>query len=292
MPQSKQRLARNAVQRRPQHSRTPDPGARLNADEIGKFLDACREKGLMEGTVERYRHGLKRLYQDLPEDKAIRRGTLECWREELVRQGYASGTINGFLSSANAFVEFAGHREYQLLGQLEPGGGPQPELSRTEYLRLLQTARALGKEKVYLLVKLFGSTSLTVQELPKVTAEAVGAGKVTVVFSGVKSVVYIPEHLQKELLGYARKNGVLSGPIFCTKNGVPVNRTYVSAAIRNLCANAGVPEEKGNPRCLKRLYQTTRGVIESNISLLVDQAMERILEREQLEIGWEEGSSG
>ena len=48
----------------------------------------------------------------------------------------------------------------------------QPELTRTEYLRLLQTARALGRERVYLLVKLFGTTGLTVQELEKVTVEA------------------------------------------------------------------------------------------------------------------------
>ena len=41
----------------------------------------------------------------------------------------------------------------------------EPELTRTEYLRLLQTARALNRERVYLLVKLFGTTGLTVQLL-------------------------------------------------------------------------------------------------------------------------------
>ena len=49
-----------------------------------------------------------------------------------------------------------------------------------------------------------------------------------------------------------------------------------------------MPEEKGNPRCLKRLYQSTRAGIEDNISLLVEQAHSRLLEQEQLEIGWAE----
>lgn len=232
--------------------------------------------------------GLKRLYQDLPEDKTIRHGTLERWRENLIQQGYAPGTINSFLSSGNSFVDFEGHREYQLIGQLELEESLQPELTKVEYLCLLQTARALGKEKVYLLIKRFGSTGLTVQELPKVTVKAVETGKVTVVFSWVKSVVHIPEHLQAELLEYAKRRGCLSGPIFRTGNGTPVNRTYVSTAIRSLCAEAQVSEEKGNPRCLKRLYQATRGVIENNISPLVEQTMDRLLEQAQLEIGLEE----
>ena len=44
-------------------------GIRLTAEGIGEFLDACREKGLMEGTVEWYWRGLNRLYKELPEDK-------------------------------------------------------------------------------------------------------------------------------------------------------------------------------------------------------------------------------
>ena len=284
MPQAKQRSQRGTSQ----YSPSSDPGVRLTEEGIKEFLDTCREKGLVEGTVDWYRRGLKHLYQDLPEDKTIRHGTLERWREDLMGQGYACATINSFLSSGNSFVEFAGHREYQLMGQLEPEDDPQPELTRREYLRLLQTARALGKEKVYLLIKLFGSTSLTVQELPKVTVEAVEAGRIPIVFSGVRSVVRIPEHLRRELLDYARRCGYLSGPIFLTRSGAPLNRTYVSASIRGICEDARVPREKGNPRCLKRLYQVTRGGIEENISLLVEQAMDRLLEQEQLAVGWEE----
>ena len=288
MPQIKQSPQRSAIQRRPQYRRGPDLGVCLTEEGIGEFLDACREKGLTEGTVEWYRRGLKRLYEELPEDKTIRHGTLGYWRERLIQQGYAPGTINSFLSSCNSFVEYAGHREYQLIGQLELEISPQPELTRAEYLRLLQTARALEKEKIYLLIKLFGSTSLTVQELPKVTVEAVETGQVSITFSRVKSVVHLPAHLQKELLGYAKRNGYLSGAIFRTRNGTPVNRAYVSTAIRRLCAEARVPEEKGNPQCLKRLYQATRSVIENNVALLVEQAMDRLLEQEQLNVGWEE----
>ncbi len=67
-----------------------------------------------------------------------------------------------------------------------------------------------------------------------------------------------------------------------------MSRTYVSTIIRQLCAAARVPEEKGNPRCLKRLYQSTRTGIEENIAFLVEHAHNRLLEQEQQETGWAE----
>ena len=196
--------------------------------------------------------------------------------------------MNAFVSAANSYLDYIGHREYQLAGQLREEKGPQPELSRAEYLHLLRTAKALDKEKVYLLVKLFASTGLFAQELPHVTVEAVVEGKVVCAQNKYKQIVSIPGCLKKELLGYAQKNGIGTGPIFQTRDGRPMHRTYVSAVIRNLCEEAKVPKEKGNPKCLRKLYLSTKAGVESNIALLVEQAMERMVEQEQLSVGWEE----
>ena len=287
MPQTRQHI-RESSQPRRWRSPASDTGVRLTRDGIERFMSVCEAEDRVEGTIKLYRRSLNRLYDDLPEDKTIRHGTLEHWREKLVKAGYAPGTINNCLGVSNAYLDFVGHREYQLADQLKLKTEIQPELTRAEYLRLLRTARALGRERVYLLVKLFGTTGLTVQELHQVTVQAVQEGKVTVTFSRSKQILRIPEGLQKELLDYAERNGYLSGPIFLTKDGTPMSRTYVSTIIRQLCAAARVPEEKGNPRCLKRLYQSTRSGIEENIALLVEQAHDRLLEKEQLEIGWEE----
>ncbi len=54
-------------------------------------------------------------------------------------------------------------------------------------------------------------------------------------------------------------------------------------------ADAKVPSEKGNPKSLRKLYLAMEAGIESNIALLVEQAMERIMEQEQFSVGWEEG---
>ena len=163
----------------------------------------------------------------------------------------------------------------------------QPELTRTEYLRLLTTARALDKERLYLLVKLFGCTGIPVQELPRVTVEALKEGRVTVRNSGTVQLLHLPDFLRKELLAYARREGTASGPVFHTKSGKPLGRTAVTDSIKQLCRDARVPEEKANPRCLKRLWQSTQDGIRAQIDLLVEQACDRLMETEQFAVGWD-----
>ena len=284
MPQTRQHIQGE----RPMHQhRRTETGVPLTQESIEQFLDACQSRGRVEGTLQWYRRGLNRLYQALPEDKFIRQGALEQWREELMEMEYTPGTVNMFLSIANSYLDFVGHREYQLASQLKLKSSLQPELTREEYVQLLRTAKALDKERLYLLIKLFASTGLSVQELPNVTVEAVQKGEIVHFPHKVEQRVRIPECLRKELSGYIRRNGYTSGPIFQNKDGGPLNRTYVSIAIRRRCVEARIPEEKGNPRCLKRLYQNTRSDIENNVAMLVEQALDRVLEQEQSAIGWE-----
>lgn len=283
MPQTRQHI--NGGRLAPYHSHAD--GVVMTEDDIRCFLAFYENLDRAKETVQYYRRKLRRFYQDLPEDKTIHCDTLPKWRESLLQCGYTPGSVNAFLSAANTYLDFIGHREYQLVGQLKEEKPPQPNLSRKEYLRLLQTAKALGKEKVYLLIKVFASTGLFAQDLPEVTVEAVSSGKIVCNQNKYKQIITVPTCLKKELLNYAKACGVLSGPIFRTQDGRPLHRTYVSMIIRSLCEEAGVRGEKGNPKCLRKLYLSTKAEVESDISLLVDRAMEHIMEQEQQVIGWE-----
>ena len=145
-------------------------------------------------------------------------------------------------------------------------------------------------ESEYLLIKLFASTGITILEVPKVTVEAVEAGRIEIQPSNNKQILRLPRCLQKELLDYAARSGIYHGPLFLSRSGEAMGRTNITQKIHRICAASGVPEEKGNPRCLKKLYQTTRAGIEANFDLLVEQAMECQLEAEQADVGWEEGA--
>ncbi len=275
MPQTRQHICgmRSVRQCR------PTDGILVTEKEIQKFLAAYGNMNRRDATVQFYRQKLERFYKDLPADKTIGHGTLQKWQESLLRCGYTPRTVNAFLSAANAYLDYVGHREYQLAGQLKEENPPQPELSRTEYLHLLRAAKALGKEKAYLLIKLFASTGLFAQELSAVTVAAVETGKIICVQNKCKKIVTIPSCLRNELLSYAQKSRIITGPIFQTRDGRPLHRTYVSATIRSICEEARVPSEKGNPKCLRKLYLTTKAEVESNVAQIVEQAVWCILDQ-------------
>ena len=262
----------------------------LTPELIDNFIAHLKERNYIQGTVNRYEQDLRQFYADLSEDKCVHRDTLSKYREKLLANGYAPRTVNLRISVANSLFRYLGLKEYQLDNQLRPKNENLPEISRTEYLRLLRTARALGRESEYLLIKLFASTGITIQEVPKVTVEAVEAGRIETLVSNNKQIVRLPHCLQAELLGYAARSGIYHGPVFLSRGGKAMSRMNITQKIHRLCAVSGVPEEKGNPRCLKKLYQTTRAAIEANFNLLVEQAMERQLEVEQADVGWEEGT--
>ena len=255
-------------------------GLTLTAERMNAFLADLAQKGRAPVTLETYQRNISCLYDALPEDKTLQPGTLEQWQRDMLAEGYSPRTVNTRLSAANRLVSFLGRRELQTRGGLEITEGSPPELTRTEYLRLLSTARALGKERLYLLVKLFGSTDLPVGDLKLLTVEALQGWEAC--------PVRLPGFLRRELLHYAKHCGVVSGPLFQTKQGTPLGRTAVTDSMKQLCRDAQVAEEKVSPRCLKRLWQSTQDSIRARMDRLVEQACDRLMEEEQLLIGWNE----
>lgn len=260
----------------------------LTPESIDSYLEHLRSAGRVQGTLDSYRRKIGRLYQTLPEDdKTIRRDTLSWWREKLAEEGCSAAGINQFVIVVNGYLGYMGARDLQMTNKLESEDGPQLELTRSEYLRLLSAARSLDREQAYLLVKVFGNSDLPVQELSRLTVEAARAGMISISRRSAKEIIRFPDSVCRELLDYAGRQGIQSGPIFLTRAGKLIDRTYAAQSIRRLCPTAQVPEGKGSPRCLRKMYQATREDVERNVALLAERAQDRLLEEEQLMIGWD-----
>lgn len=260
----------------------------LTPESIDSYLEHLRSAGRVQGTLDSYRRKIGRLYQMLPEDdKSIRWDTLSWWREKLAEEGCSAAGINQFVIVVNGYLGYMGARDLQVTDKLESEDEPQLELTRSEYLRLLSAARFLEREQAYLLVKVFGNSDLPVQELSRLTAEAARAGMISINRRHTKEIIRFPDSVCRELLDFAGRQGIQSGPIFLTRAGKLIDRTYAAQSIRRLCPTAQVPEEKGSPRCLRKMYQATREGIERNVALLVERAQDRLLEEEQLMVGWD-----
>ena len=261
--------------------------ATVTEEEIRDFLTDLSSRGRSRHTVRMYTARLRSLWGYLPQEKLIYQDTLANWQKSLLYQGYSHGTVNTYLAAANGLLEHMGRRELQLVGQLDVAPETLPELSRTEYLRLLQTARTLHRERAYLLIKVFALIGIRVGELTLVTAEAVKSGRLFLTSGGEQRYVPIPTCLRQELSGYMARQGIDSGPVFITRSKRVLQRAQVNAEIQALGRDARVSEGKCNPRCLRKLCQATRADIERGVRLLAEQSYERMLDMEQMTIGWD-----
>ena len=262
-------------------------GVPMTREQIEDYVAHRQGEDRTSESIQKYARDLDALYRFLPEEKRIYPETLSQWRGSLLGEGYAPRTVNSMVSVANSFLKWLGHRELQLTGQLNIAYD-QPELTRNEYLRLLSAARHLNKERTYLLVKVFTTVNITVLELPRLTVEAVRGDQAEFTANGVRYLAAIPSCLRDELLDYARRSCIASGPIFVTRTGKPLGRTAVTAYIQSLAQTARVAPEKCNPRCLHKLYQSTMDEIETTVRILAEQSHEQLLEREQMLVGWQE----
>ena len=253
----------------------------LTEDVLAAYLSLLRVQGRKDESLRSCENVLRQFYAFLPEGR-LTRESLPAWREHLLSEGYAVRTVNSKVSTVNALLEAMECRDFQVGKQLPVQEFNAPELTRQEYLRMLQTAKVLEDRRGYVLAKLFATTGLSVSDLPLVTVEAAEAGRLV---KG-REIVRFPEGLQTDLLEYAKQNGRLTGTIFTQKNGSPLMRTQVSVYIQKLGQDARIPVEKANVRALRQLHKAAVAAIEANFDLLVQQAYERQLEVEEVSAGW------
>ena len=260
----------------------------LTRSDIDLYLQDVASRGCKQGTLENYRRSLLNFFDWLPEGKQVSREKVYEYQEYLIGK-YTSRTVNMKMTSINGILGFLDLREYQSTVKASVDDTAiQPELSRNEYLRMLSAAKAIGDERLYLIIKLFGTTGIAVQEFDKVTVEAVRSGTIVTFPNQNRLALRIPACVQSELLEYAKEKGVKSDPIFLTREGRPLGRTTLSNMVPHIARYAKVEENKCMPRCLQKLYAETWDTIKSNVNVMLQMTYDKLLEQEQVIYGWQD----
>ena len=260
----------------------------LTRSDIDLYLQDGASRGCKQGTLENYRRSLLNFFDWLPEGKQVSREKVYEYQEYLIGK-YTSRTVNMKMTAINGILGFLDLREYQSTVKASVDDTAiQPELSRNEYLRMLSAAKAIGDERLYLIIKLFGTTGIAVQEFDKVTVEAVRSGTIVTFPNRNRLALRIPACVQSELLEYAKEKGVKSGPIFLTREGRPLGRTTLSNMVPHIARYAKVEENKCTPRCLQKLYAETWDTIKSNVNVMLQMTYDKLLEQEQVIYGWQD----
>lgn len=184
-------------------------------------------------TVEKYLRDARAFVQ-YAEGKTVSKELTVAYKKSLEEKGYKPRSINSMLASLNSFLGFIGAGDskvktvrIQKLTYL----AEEKELTNDEYKRLLAAAK--HKAQLNLAIRTICATGIRVSELKYFTVKAVRLGEVSVKCKSKTRTILVPGDLRKLLLSYANKNGIADGVIFVTRNGKPLDRSYIWAQMKD-----------------------------------------------------------
>ena len=238
---------------------------------IGDFECYLRSDEKSDNTIEKYIRDV-RAFSAFTEAREISKSVVMEFKASLV-ESYEVTSANSMIAAVNAFLRFMGWVDCcikQLKVQKKAFCSEEKELTKAEYIRLVNAAKAEGNERLNLILQTICGTGIRVSELQFITVEAVRKGEATVSCKNKTRTVFIVRELQKKLLNYIKIKGITTGYVFITKSGKPMSRCNIWREMKALCEQAGVSPDKVFPHNLRHLFARTFYGIEKDIAKLAD----------------------
>jgi len=244
---------------------------KITIDLIEEYTKFLIDEEKSQATLEKYIRDIAEFGAWVKDEEISKEKVLDY--KGYLTENYAPASVNSMLSSINSFFE---HNEWYELRvrslkiQKRIFADKDKELSKAEYERLLKAAKRKNNEQLNLLMQTICSTGIRVSELRAVTVSAIKARQATIDCKGKMRVIILPNNLCKMLMRYIKECNIISGPVFVTRNGRPLDRSNIWRLMKNLCDDAGVPKNKVFPHNLRHLFARTYYSLEKDIVRLAD----------------------
>ena len=238
---------------------------------IGDFEGYLRSDEKSDNTIEKYLRDVG-VFSVFAESREISKSVVMEFKASLAKN-YEVTSANSMIAAVNAFLRFMGWVDCcikQFKVQKKAFSSEEKELTKAEYIRLVNTAKEKGNERLNLILQTICGTGIRVSELQFITVEAVCKGEAVVSCKNKTRTVFIVRELQKKLLNYIKTKGITTGCIFITKSGKPMSRCNIWREMKALCEQAGVSPDKVFPHNLRHLFARTFYGIEKDIAKLAD----------------------
>lgn len=204
--------------------------------------------------------------------RELNKEILLAYKEKLEEE-YQPTSVNVNLAAINGFFVFIGKKELHLKPlkiQKRVYCSDNEELTKAEYLRLVQTAEKNENRKLSLLLQTICGTGIRVSELQYITMEAVKKGEVSIRLKGKNRTILIPGKLKKKLNDFCRHENIHEGPVFVTRTGKALDRSNIWRMMKKLCEDANVDKNKVFPHNLRHLFARTFYSLDKDIAKLAD----------------------
>lgn len=229
----------------------------------------CQEKSA--GTISKYLRDICKFRDFLGKNELNKQNVLQF--KEYLQHTYALRTANSILSALNSWFSFIDRadlkvRSFRMVKEIFRTH--EQELTREEYVRLLEAAKAENNERLYYIMQVLAATGIRISELRFITISALNEQMITVYAKGKARTVLLPPKLCVKLKQYCYKNQIKHGSVFITKNGKAIDRSNVWAEMKKICPKAHVSKSKVFPHNFRHLFAVTFYQTTHDITKLAD----------------------
>lgn len=247
-------------------------GRILTSEAIQNFKKYLKEEEKSKNTIEKYMRDVWE-FTTYMNGEEITKESVIAYKDKLISKNYAVRSINSMLASLNSLFSFLNWMDCRVKSiklQRQIYCPEEKELTKAEYMRLVNTAKQKGNERLNLILQTICGTGIRVSELQYITVEAVKNGEAVVSLKGKTRTVFLVKELKKKLLRYTAEQNISSGSVFITRTGKPISRTNIWREMKGLCEQADVNPQKVFPHNLRHLFARVFYGIEKDIAKLAD----------------------
>ena len=244
---------------------------RIDIGCVGAFEAFLRDEEKSMATIEKYMHDVRAFFEFIGISDIHKQRVLEY--KAYLKSAYAVSSANSMIAALNSFFRFCNRHDLcvkQFKIQRQAYCSEEKELTRAEYLRLLEAADQKHNERISLIIQTICSTGIRVSELQYISVESVKRGEAVINCKGKTRRIFIVSGLKKKLLRYAKEQNIQSGTVFITKKGAPISRSTIWKQMKCLCECADVAPSKVFPHNLRHLFARTFYSLEKDIAKLAD----------------------
>ena len=171
----------------------------LEVTKIQAFELYLKDEERSAATVEKYMRDV-RCFAEFVGASQISKQTVLEYKSNL-GSSYAVSSANSMIAALNSFLRFCGWHDLcikQFKVQRQTYCSEEKELTRAEYLRLLDAANAKHNERLNLIIQTICATGIRVSELQYITVEALQKGEAVVNCKGKNRRIFIVPRPKKK----------------------------------------------------------------------------------------------
>ena len=224
-------------------------------EQLELWLLELRMQELSSGTITNYRPIVQRFIDWIPEDKSIDKLLIMDFKDYL-KTILCTSTANHNITVVNKFLKWLGFSDCTVKTyRVQTKQSNEEVITLADYARLRRWAKRLGDHQSYYIMTILAETGIRIGELDFFTVENLGF-EIDVSNKGKERKIFVRQDLKRELVRYAKEQGIKSGYIFPSPKieGQMVSDATIWRRMQKIAGRARVNKKKVHAHSFRHLF--------------------------------------